>query len=347
VHAYPAGPREPRAEELAVMLATMAERRCAGAVVEVSADSLRRASMDGIAFQAAVLTDLDGPALELAEIQSLRRAHRRLFRMVVPGGVSVINTDDPHAELLGAVHLGTHRLGFGCGPDAEVRAVIERQDARGTHFRLIGQGREARVRLRLPGARQVSHALAAAAVAWSRGVGTEQVVAGLESVTMVPGRLEPVEPEQSFGVWVDGARTGTELAEALRTVRAIVPGKLFCVVDAAVDCAERQSLAEAAEQLADRVIVSVEDPQADDREAVVERLMSAFRRPGRVRVELDRKRAIEAALEVMTPGDGLVIAGSGRRRLCLDGPKGTTRDDRSIATAWLRRRGLAAQKRSA
>ena len=183
----------PDAEGLAKMLAAMVERGCLGGVIEVSSEALRRQRVEGLAFDAAVVTDLAGVgASELAAVHERRRFKARLFRKLVPGGAAVVNADDPHAELLGAVNLDARRVSYALERPANVTAKIERLDQSGTRFLLRGFDREAAVALRLIGAHHVEQALAAAAVAWARGLTLDAVVAGLESVSQVAGRLEAV-----------------------------------------------------------------------------------------------------------------------------------------------------------
>ncbi len=221
VTARPMGVAPPGAEGLAAMLAEMVERGCLGGVIEVSGEVLERRRVEGLAFDAAVVTDLGALADPSPEaLRARRRSKARLFRKVVPGGLAVVNADDPHAELLGAVNLDARRVSFAVERPADVTAKIERLDARGTRFLLRGFDREAAVELRLIGPAPVSQALAAAAVAWSRGLAIDAVVAGLESVAQVPGRLEAVAEGQGFEVRIDQARDGLELRQALAALRA-------------------------------------------------------------------------------------------------------------------------------
>ncbi|MCA1686186.1 MAG: Mur ligase domain-containing protein, partial [Planctomycetia bacterium] len=295
----PAGAGVPGAEGLAGMLAGMVDRGCAGAVLEFDPEALRRGRVAGISLDAAVVSDVaDRPGLSPDVVVARRAAMARLFRQVAPGGAAVVNADDPQAELLGAVNLDARRVAFGLNADADVTARVERLDRSGSRVRLHGFDREATVSLRLAGVSSVSHALAAAAVAWSLGVGVDAVVAGLESVTSVPGRLDWVDEGQGFDVRVDQARDAAELHEALACLRATQSGRVHCVFGAEGlregARAERIALAAAAEALADRVTVTTDNPSSEDPDRILDDLLAGFRHPGRVRVEPDRRFAIEA-----------------------------------------------------
>jgi UDP-N-acetylmuramoyl-L-alanyl-D-glutamate--2,6-diaminopimelate ligase len=348
----PAGAGLTRAEGLAGMLAEMVDRGCAGAVLECDPQALRRRRVEGVNFDAAVVTDVSAdPAETTGVIVARRAAMARLFRQLAPGGTAVVNADDPQAELLGAVNLDARRVAFGFHAPADVTARVERLDRQGSRLLLHGFGREAVVSLRLPGKSNASHALAAAAVAWSRGVDIDAVVDGLESVTSVPGRLDSIDEGQGFEVRVDQARDAAELREALVCLRSIVPGRVHCVFGAeglredAV--AGRLALAAAAEVAADRLTVTTDNPRSEDPNRIIDDLLAGTLHPGRVRVEPDRRLAIEAALADALPGDAVLIAGKGRQTFQILTDRAVPFDDASVARTWLRAHRPGARRTSA
>jgi UDP-N-acetylmuramoyl-L-alanyl-D-glutamate--2,6-diaminopimelate ligase len=242
------------------------------------------------------------------------------------------------------VNLEARNVTFGLIRPAgvDVSALVERLDRDGARLRLLGFDREAVVSLRLPGSPAVLHALAAAAVAWSRGVELGAVVAGLEAVSEVPGRLESVDEGQPFEVRVDAAKLGPELQDALAALRSVTPapGRLHCVFGAEGNRPdgrdERLSLALAAESLADRVTLTTDNPRTEDPDQIFDDLLAGFRRPGRVRVEPDRALAIGATLLDALPGDAVLIAGKGRQTFQIFTDRAEPFDDVETARRWLR-----------
>jgi UDP-N-acetylmuramoyl-L-alanyl-D-glutamate--2,6-diaminopimelate ligase len=340
----PAARSVPDAEGLASMLAAMVEHGCLGGVIELSGAALERRRVEGLGFDAAVVTDLAsvwGGEPE-AMLQLRRRLKARLFRRIVPGGAAVVNADDPHAALLSAVNLAARPVSFALDQPADLTARIERLDRSGTRFLLRGFDREVAIALRLIGVHHVSQALAAAAVAWARGLAVDAVVAGLESVRPIPGRLEPVDQGQDFDVRVDRARTGPELRKVLTTLRTLVhgsgSGRIHCVLGAEglQDRTVRLGLAEAAEADADRVILTTDNPRTEDPNQILDDLLAGFRRPGRVRIELDRGRAIDVALADAGAGDIVLITGKGEQTYQILADRAIPFDDRAIAAEWLR-----------
>jgi UDP-N-acetylmuramoyl-L-alanyl-D-glutamate--2,6-diaminopimelate ligase len=219
-------------------------------------------------------------------------------------------------------------------------ARIERLDRSGTRFLLRGFDREVAIALRLIGAHHVSQALAAAAVAWARGLAVDAVVAGLESVGRIPGRLDPVDQGQDFDVRIDQARSGPELRQVLTALRTLTPsaGRIHCVLGAEglQDRTVRLGLAEAAEAGADRVILTSDNPRTEDPNQILDDLLAGFRRPGRVRVEIDRGHAIAAALADASAGDTVLIAGKGEQTYQILADRALPFDDQAVAAEWLR-----------
>ena len=176
------------------------------------------------------------------------------------------------------------------------------------------------------------------------------MVAGLEGVSNVAGCLEAVDLGQDFDVRIDGAQGAAALGQALAAIRAISAGRVHCVLSAEGNQQgpARRALAEAAELGADRVILTLGSPRAEPPDQILDDLLGGFRRPGKVRVEPDRKRAIEAALADARAGDAVLIAGKGRNAYQIFADHVVPFDDFAVARAWLRHRDAnAAAQQSA
>ena len=265
----------------------------------------------------------------------------------------MVNADDPHAELLGAVNLDAVRVAFAMNAPAEVSGKIEDHNRQGSRFLLRGFDREASVNLRLPGESAISHALGAAALAWARGIDLAAVVAGLESVTSLPGRLDVIDEGQAFDVRIDEARHPAALREAISTLNAITPGRVHCVFgdegrpgdpDAG---RTRRALAATAESLADRLTITTNNPRTEDPDRILDEILAGFCRPGRVRVEADRRVAIESALAVAGPDDAVLIAGKGRQSFQIFEGHAIPFDDAAVAREWLRSHKAGVRRTSA
>ena len=346
----------PGAAGLSAMLAEMVQRRCKGGVLEVSGEALTRRGFDGVAFHAALVTDVAAPlGFPTDVLVQKRRAKARLFRQIVPGGVAVVNADDPNAEMLGGVNIDAQRVAFALEPTAvtrgaiDVSARLERIDGSGTRMQINGFSRELSLHVPLVGIRVATCALAAAALAWAMEIDQDHVIAGLEAVRTIGGHLEAVNEDQDFDVRIDAARTPEALAEALTTLRAIAAGRVHLVLSAEGhgDRAMRRRLAEIAEMGADRITLTLSNPRTEDPDQILDDLLAGFRRPGKVLVEPDRRIAIETTLAHARAGDVVLIAGKGRHAYQIFADSVTPFDDRAVARQWLRTQRPPASRCSA
>ncbi len=160
----------------------------------------------------------------------------------------------------------------------------------------------------------MQNVLAAVAAARTLGVELSTIQAALLSFDRVPGRFETVDEGQDFGVLVDYAHTPDSLENVLRAARGIAGGRLHVVFGAGGDRdrGKRPLMGEAASRLADRVIVTSDNPRSEDPEAIVDEVLAGAG-PGAVR-EVDRRRAIGLAIDAARAGDVVVIAGKGHEQ---------------------------------
>ena len=223
------------------------------------------------------------------------------------------------------------------GP-VDVSARLERIDGSGTRMLLHGFSRELVVHLPLIGPRVATSALAAAALAWAMEIDEADVVAGLESVQTIAGRLEAVVEGQDFDVRIDAAQSPDTIADALTTLR-LAAGRVHLVMSAEgnSDRAQRRLLAEMAENGADRVTLTLNNPRTEDPNQIIDDLLAGFRQPGKVRIELDRRTAIEAALAHCRTGDVVLITGKGRHAYQIFADSVVPFDDHATVRHWLRK----------
>ncbi len=149
---------------------------------------------------------------------------------------------------------------------------------------------------RLPGLFNVSNALAAFTAARVMGIEAEVAAKALAEAARVPGRFEPVEEGQGFGVLVDYAHTPDSLENVLRAARELTEGTLHVVFGAGGDRdkAKRPLMGKAAADHADRLVVTSDNPRSEDPDAIVDQVMEGAG-PGAER-EVDRRKAIAKAV---------------------------------------------------
>jgi len=262
---WPIAESFPDLEGLAATPGEIVRREWGGTLVEVSQTPLEATSIaEGIEFAAVVVTKVRETSEEDADaVNARRRAYARLVRRVRTGGVVVVDEGDRDSEILGAVNLGAERVSIGINRPADVRAEIEWTVPDRSRFLLTAAGVEKTVTLRLGGMEAIRAALAATAVARSRGIDMTAIVEGLEAVDAVPGRFERVEKGQPFEVRVDAAASPEALA--LSEARDGQLGKVLCVIGAEGhrNSDQREWIAAEAERGAD-VGFTFDNPRGED-----------------------------------------------------------------------------------
>jgi len=237
-------------------------------------------------------------------------AKRRLFDAPGP---AVVNVDDPHGRRLADELEAPITFGIESA-DASYRATAVSFDVAGARF--VAQTPDGPLELttRLPGTFNVSNALAALASARTLGVDAATCAAALAEAARAPGRFEPIEEGQDFGVLIDYAHTPDSLENVLSAARELTRGRLVVVFGAGGDRdrGKRPLMGEVAARLADRASVTSDNPRSENPEAIVEEVLAGIG-PGAER-EVDRRRAIERALAEAAAGDVVVIAGKGHEQ---------------------------------
>jgi UDP-N-acetylmuramoyl-L-alanyl-D-glutamate--2,6-diaminopimelate ligase len=282
------------------------DRACA---MEVSSHALDLGRVAGIQFACRVFTNLTQDHLDFHEtMEAYFAAKRRLFD---EGGPAVVNVDDEYGRRLAAeVDSRT----FAIDRDADYRALDVEFDLMGSRFRCLTPDGELQLSSPLPGLFNVQNVLAAVAAAHSLGVTGETIAAALPRFGRVPGRFEPVDEGQGFGVLVDYAHTPEALENVLRAAREVTQGRLHVVFGAGGDRdrGKRPLMGDAARRLADRVLVTSDNPRSEDPDAIIDEVMGGAG-PGAERIT-DRRRAIAHAIDTAAPGDVVIIAGKGHEQ---------------------------------
>jgi UDP-N-acetylmuramoyl-L-alanyl-D-glutamate--2,6-diaminopimelate ligase len=317
------------------------DRSCA---MEASSHASELKRLVGVRFAVLVFTNLSQDHLDFhGTLERYFDAKRRLFVEPDLDGrrpPAAINIGDAHgrglADELRA--LGEHPLTFGFADDADVRAEEVEITPAGSRFRGAGLALTTRLRGRF----NVENVLAAVAAARVLALPDDAIVTGIQHVTGVPGRFEAVDEGQEFTVLVDYAHTPQALANVLAEARAITSGRLICVFGCGGDRdrSKRPLMGEVAARVADRVIVTSDNPRSEDPLAIIEAILGGI--DGDVDVEPDRAAAIALAIDDAREGDVVVIAGKGHEQGQEFVDRTIPFDDRDIARDALRRLSAAA-----
>ena len=311
------------AVELQEALAAMRNRGCTHVALETSSHALALHRVDDVAYRCAVYTRVTSEHLEVhGDRDSYLAAKARLARMVAarPDGIAVLDQTDgfayPVLTRIGVATLLTYSADPAIAADAH--AVAIRGGGAGAEFDMRSPWGDATVRLQLPGRFNVANALAAITAACATGAALGQAVAGVESLDHVTGRMERVDLGQPFNVVVDYAHTAESLETVLRELREITAGRLWVVFGSAGerDVDKRPAMGAVAARLADRVVITDEDPRGEDRGVILGDIAAGARGGGAVEGESlwivpDRAEAIAHAVAAAADGDTVLLAGKG------------------------------------
>jgi UDP-N-acetylmuramoyl-L-alanyl-D-glutamate--2,6-diaminopimelate ligase len=304
------GLNTPESIDLQRLFGEMLEQGNRACVMEATSMASAKGRLEGTRFAVLVFTNLTQDHLDFhGTMEEYFESKRRLFAQA---GRAVVNVGDEYGERLAAEF-----------PNA---ITFRPGDALGE------------LDLKLPGRFNIENALAAAAAARALGIGEEAIKQGIEAVDRVPGRFDRVDEGQPFTVFVDYAHTPGALETALEAARELGRGgRVICVFGAGGDRdrAKRPLMGQVVAELADVSLVTSDNPRSEDPAVIAAEVVDGLD----LEVELDRRRAIERALETARPGDVVVIAGKGHEQGQEVGGRKLPFDDRQVARETLRRLG--------
>ena len=310
--------------------------------MEASSHGLDQRRSDAVRLAAVGFLNLTQDHLDYhGDMDAYRDAKLRLFRELAPRGApAAINADSPDKAAFeaAAIAQGLEILSFGWrAHDLKLIELTPRLTSQ--DLWLSWRGREAKVRLPLIGEFQALNALAAAALALGLGEKPEAVFAALTTLKGVRGRLDLVgQTPDGAAIFVDYAHTPDGLDTLLRAARPHAAGRLHVVFGCGGDRdrTKRPLMGAAAVRLADRVIVTDDNPRSEDPESIRKAILAGA--PGAIEIA-DRAEAIRAAIAGLKPGDALLIAGKGHETGQIIGAETRPFSDHEEAANGLRRLG--------
>jgi UDP-N-acetylmuramoyl-L-alanyl-D-glutamate--2,6-diaminopimelate ligase len=302
------------------MHALLAQLRDAGAkavAMEVSSHALDQGRVDAVHFDVAVFTNLTRDHLDYhGDMAGYGAAKARLFAWPELQA-AVINLDDAFGrEMMAQLPQDLRAIGLSSRDQAQasVRAGNLRLDANGIAFDLTVENDCYGVQSKLLGRFNVDNLLAVAGALHALGDAPADIARTLSKLQPIHGRMNRLGGDgQRPLVVIDYAHTPDALEQALASLRDHAPARLICVFGCGGerDVGKRPLMAACAERLADRVIVTDDNPRGEDGDAIVADILAGFARPDSVTVQRDRAQAIARAIEEAGADDIVLIAGKG------------------------------------
>ncbi|MCP4421934.1 MAG: UDP-N-acetylmuramyl-tripeptide synthetase, partial [Chloroflexi bacterium] len=307
-------------------------------ILETTSHGLAQHRVTAVTFDIAVITNITHEHLDYHNsFEAYVQAKERLFQMIATNDpapqkakavlkTAVLNLDDSSYQRLAAIHA-PQQLSYSLhNPTADLHVTNLVTDPAGSSFTIHFNGQQLPIRSPLLGIFNVTNILAATAVAHTLNLPTDAIQTGLESVGQIYGRMHQIQRGQQFIVHVDFAHTPDGLQKAIEAARGILQqmgenGRIITVFGSAGkrDPAKRHMMAEISTQLADRTILTAEDPRTESLDNILAAMADGCLAQGGVENQTfwripDRGRAIYFALTLANPNDFVLVLGKGHEQ---------------------------------
>jgi UDP-N-acetylmuramoyl-L-alanyl-D-glutamate--2,6-diaminopimelate ligase len=307
--------------------------------IEASSIGVVQSRLAGTNISVAVFTNLSRDHLDFhGSMQAYEGAKAELFAW--PSlRFAIVNLNDAASQAMLArmVQSGSAAQAIGYGVEGNGQVInattkvsnkliasnLVYADA-GVTFDLVSSWGEATVRLQLHGLFNVCNALAVIAAWLAVDMPFDQAIQKLQSLHPVPGRLQRVQVKAAIAsntlplVFVDYAHTPDALEKTLTALRGITQrrqGKLWCVFGAGGDRdkGKRPLMAKVAEQHSDAIVATSDNPRTEKPSDILADIAEGFSAEALKQVHqiVDRKLAIDFAINMASSTDVLLIAGKG------------------------------------
>ena len=290
-------------------------------VVEASSHALSQKRLSGVSFTAAAFTNLTGDHLDYHKTEDdYLDAKTLLFTGLPPHGLAVLNAESDAAHTIAEIiEPAIRTLWYGIDRDVDLNAQVHRMDAVGSEFSIIFENYSEKVTTHLPGRHNILNCLAAAGLCLGAGVGLDDIAAGLSALETVPGRLQPVSSMAAvrggIKVFVDYAHTDDALKNVLNTLKPLCEGRLIVLFGCGGDRdkTKRPRMAAVAEELADVVVITSDNPRTEDANAIIDDILAGLthQKSSGLIIESNRSKAIQLAIDEAKAGDVVLLAGKG------------------------------------
>jgi UDP-N-acetylmuramoyl-L-alanyl-D-glutamate--2,6-diaminopimelate ligase len=340
-------PTNPDCVELGEIMTRMADAGVEVLTMEATSMGLKMGRVSGCDFDVAVFTNLSPEHLDdHGTMEDYKASKLMLFGMAKS---AVINADDPAADDFAAAAAGpVTRYGVKDGDRCDLWAEGVEYAPGGVGFDMAAKGRgasgeeRARVELATPAEFAVYNALAAAGACLAVGMELRDIAAYLSEDIEIAGRYQVIRSDDGVSVIIDYAHTAGALENLLGAVRSNPSfGRLISVFGCGGDRdpGKRAPMGEISGRLADRTIITSDNPRTEDPLAIIAQAEEGVRASGGAyEIEPDRAKAIGKAVRSAAPGDVVVVAGKGHEDYQIIGREKIHLDDRETAAEAIKNR---------
>ncbi len=284
-------------------------------VMEVSSHALAQDRVAGVGFDAGVFTNLSQDHLDYhQDMNQYFQAKSKLFlnQKNKESFTAVINRDDEYGRRL--LQSVPRAMSFGMEGQVSdhLQGRIDKNDRHGLNIDCIYKDKSWTIKSALCGLHNGYNLLAAQGAALCMGLEPEQFQC-LEYAGQTPGRMEKVGGRHDLDVYIDYAHTPDALEKVCLSVKNMGFNRLIVLFGCGGnrDKSKRPVMGLVASKLADAVFLTSDNPRDEDPLKIIEQIRAGINGYSELYVEPDRRKAIKMAIELMHPGDALIIAGKG------------------------------------
>ncbi|MBI2026823.1 MAG: UDP-N-acetylmuramoyl-L-alanyl-D-glutamate--2,6-diaminopimelate ligase [Deltaproteobacteria bacterium] len=359
---FPSSQTTPESMELQRIMATFYDKGATHLFMEISSHALSLARVEGIEFDQAIFTNLTRDHLDFHEtFENYFQAKAIFFEKILPRSLkpkkcSLINWDDSYGrKLILSLRETTviaRDAAASCG-DLVISYSLNNTKAdfywkdlefsfEGLSGILCHKDQEIEIKSPLVGMHNASNIIACVASALTLGLSWKDIQDGVKKIPQIPGRLEKILFEGGPKVFVDYAHTPDALKNVLNALLTLRKKEKIIVVFGCGgdrDKTKRPLMASIAQELADCVVITSDNPRSEDSLAIIEDIKKGINhsRPregkdsdpiSRVHIEPDRTRAIEWTIKNATNQDIILIAGKGHETYQILKDRTISFDDR-------------------
>ena len=328
----------PESVDIQRLMARMVRSGARSCVMEVSSHALVLHRVDEIPFLAAVFTNLSRDHLDFhGTVEEYFRAKLRLFKNLTEHQYAIVNLDDPYGQRVIEATSGeifTYSMHI---PQATVKYLSHQIFPGGMEIRLRIPEGEIQLETSLVGKFNIYNVMAAVTTAVALGIQSSFIGKGIRQLQRVPGRCEVFNLPGGATAYVDYAHTPDALVNILKAVWETQPRNLIVVFGAGGDRdpGKRPMMGKAAEDFADVIILTNDNPRSEDPGKIIEDILEGIYEREKVTVIPDRREAIWKALQMAGKHDAVVIAGKGHETYQIIGNRSFPFDDRQVVKEFI------------
>lgn len=291
------------------MLAKMVKQNVSYVVMEVSAHALALDKLHGITFEVGAISNITQDHLDFFKtMENYQNAKLSFFNQVK---TAVVNIDDERCKL-GLSKIKAPIVTYGLYSPAECFAVDIVKKLSGSNFVLNILDNVYIASTLLVGEFNIYNTLCASTICALLGVSGKNIISGLKKISPPLGRFNVVRLSDDISAVIDFAHTPDGMEKVLKTIREVSIGKIICVFGCGGnrDKAKRPIMGKLAEELADFVVLTSDNPRYEEPMDIIHDIESGMKKKSYVIVE-NREEAIRKALELASGGGVVAVLGKG------------------------------------